>query len=132
MRPPGMPEMDDTARDAYFGFAARGIFSGEEESRAAYCQMLNGLHATMADPYDSTITMPAIWMGHSELVMKMYTECIHPGNMFGLMSLWIDIDPIRKIRLHPDFMTFADKIGLIEAWNRHGWPDLIPSDPRKS
>ncbi|MEM6584498.1 MAG: tetratricopeptide repeat protein, partial [Pseudomonadota bacterium] len=130
MRPPGMPEMDEAARDAYFGFAARGIFSGDEGSRAAYCQMLNGLHATMADPYDSTITMPAIWMGHSELVMKIYSECIHPANMFGLMSLWIDIEPIRQIRLHPDFMAFAEKIGMVEAWNRHGWPDLMPSDPR--
>lgn len=131
MRPPGMPEMDEAARDAYFDFAARGIFSGEEQARSAYCQMLDGLHATMADPYDSSITMPAIWMGHSELVMKMYSECIHPGNMFGLMSLWIDIEPIRKIRLHPGFMAFADKIGMTQAWNRHGWPDLIPSDPRK-
>ena len=132
MRPPGMPEMDDAARDAYFDFAARGIFSGKDEARAAYCQMLNGLHATMADPYDSSITMPAIWMGHSDLVMKMYSECIHPANMFGLMSLWIDIEPIRQIRLHPGFIAFAEKIGMVEAWNRHGWPDLMPTDPRKA
>jgi TolB-like protein len=132
MRPPGMPEMDDAARDAYFDFAARGIFSGNDETRSAYCQMLSGLNATMADPYDSSISMPAIWMGHSELVMKMYAECIHPANMFGLMNLWIDIEPIRKTRLHPDFMAFAEKIGMVEAWNRHGWPDLMPSDPRKS
>ncbi len=132
MRPPGMPEMDDAARDAYFAFAARGLFSGEEEPRKAYCQMLNGLHATMADPFDHSIAIPAIWMGHSELVMKLYSERIHPANMFGLMSLWIDIDPINNIRLHPDFMAFAEKIGMVEAWNRHGWPDLMPSDPRKS
>ncbi|MEP1421665.1 MAG: hypothetical protein ABJK59_07840 [Erythrobacter sp.] len=130
MRPPGMPEMDDAARDAYFKFAARGLFSGEQDTRNAYCQMLDGLHVTMADPYDSSISMPAIWMGHSELAMKLYSERIHPANMFGLMSLWIDIDPIRNIRLHPNFMAFAEKIGMVEAWNRHGWPDLMPTDPR--
>lgn len=130
MRPPGVPKMDDAARDSYFDFAARGIFSGEEADRAAYCQFLVGLHATMQDPYDHSIAMPAIWMGHSDLVMKIYSERIHPANMFGLMTLWVDIDPINRTIRHPDFMAFAEKIGMVEAWNRFGWPDLIPSDPR--
>ena len=132
MRPPGMPPMDDAARDAYFAFAARGIFSGEEADRAAYCQMLDGLHATMPDPFDSSIAFPAIWMGHCELVMKLYSERIHPANTFGLMSLWIDIDPINRTIRHPDFMNFAERIGMVEAWDRFGWPDLIPNDPRKA
>lgn len=58
--PPGMPPMDDAARDAYFGFAARGIFNGNQADRAAYCQMLDGLHAAMPDPFDSSIAFPAI------------------------------------------------------------------------
>ncbi|MEO0699678.1 MAG: tetratricopeptide repeat protein, partial [Pseudomonadota bacterium] len=130
MRPPGVEPMDEVARDAYFNLAARGIHSGEETDRAAYCQLLGGLHATMPDPYDHSIAMPALWMGHTDLVMKMYSERIHPANMFGLMTLWIDIDPINRTIRHPDFMAFAEKIGMVEAWNRFGWPDLIPSDPR--
>ena len=132
MRPPGVQPMNDAARDAYFTIVSKGVCSGKEEDRAAYCQMIDGLHLAMADPYDSSIALPAIWMGHSELVMKLYSECIHPANMFGLMSLWIDIDPINKTRQHPDFMAFAEKIGMVEAWNRFGWPDLIPTDPRLS
>ena len=132
MRPPGMPVMDDAARDAYFDIAARGIFSGKAADRAVYCKMLDGLHATMADPYDSSIAFPAIWMGHADLVMKLYSECIHPANMFSLMSLWIDIDPINRTRLHPGFMQFAEKIGMVEAWEKFGWPDLIPHDPRNT
>jgi hypothetical protein len=27
-------------------------------------------------------------------------------------------------------MDFAEEVGLVEAWNRHGWPDLMPADPR--
>lgn len=131
MRPPGMPPMDDAARDAYFGFAARGIFSGNQADRAAYCQMLDGLHAAMPDPFDSSIAFPAIWMGHSDLVMKIYSECIHPANMFGLMSLWIDIDPINRTIRDSRFMDFAESIGMVEAWERFGWPDLIPADPRR-
>ena len=130
MRPPGVPPMDDAARDAYFAFAARGIYSGKEDDRRAYCRMLDGLHATMPDPYDSSILFPAIWMGHTQLVMKAYSECIHPANMFGMMSLWIDIEPINRTIRHPGFMAFAEAIGMVEAWERFGWPDLIPVDPR--
>lgn len=130
MRPPGMPPMDDAARDAYFKMAANGLYSGKEDARAVYCQVIDGLHATMPDPYDSSIAFPAIWMGHSKLVMKMYSECIHPANMFGLMNLWIDFDPINRTIRHPDFVNFAERIGMVEAWDRFGWPDLIPVDPR--
>ncbi|MEM7702407.1 MAG: tetratricopeptide repeat protein [Pseudomonadota bacterium] len=130
MPPPGMAPMDEAARDAYFGMAARGVCSGDENARAIYCQVIDGLHVTMPDPYDHSIAFAAIWMGHSELVMKVYSERIHPANMFGLASLWIDIDPINRTFRHPDFMAFADRIGMVEAWDRFGWPDLIPKDPR--
>lgn len=128
----GTEPMSDAVRDAYWGIAAKGICSGDADARSAYCAMLGGLHQTMPDPYDHSIAFPAIWMGHAELVMKIYRECIHPANMFGLMSLWADVEPIRRTRLHPDFMGFAEDIGLVEAWDRHGWPDLIPADPRSA
>ena len=130
MRPPGMPPMDDAARDAYFHMAAQGLYSGKADARAVYCQVIDGLHAAMPDPYDASIAWPAIWMGHSGLVMKVYSECIHPANMVGLMNLWIDIDPINRTIRHPDFMAFAERIGMVEAWERFGWPDLLPVDPR--
>lgn len=128
--PAGTQPMDDDARDAYWHIAANGCCSGKPEDRAIYSQMLTGLHAAMPDPYDPSIAVPAIWMGHAELVMKIYREQIHPANMFGLMSLWSDTDPIRVTREHPDFMSFAQDIGLVEAWERHGWPDVMPVDPR--
>ena len=111
MRPPGVAPMDEAARDGYFRLASRGLYSGEEADRAAYSQLLHGLHATMPDPYDSSIAFPAIWMGQCDLAMKIYSECIHPANMFGLMTLWIDIDPINRTIRHPDFIAFAEKIG---------------------
>ena len=129
MRPPGMAPMDDAARDAYFDMAAKGVCSGKKEDRALYCQVLEGLHATMADPYDPSIAYPAIWMGHSKLAMKIYREQMTLANMFGLMTLWSDSDPIRQTRLHPDFMSFAKDIGLVAAWEKYGWPDLLP-DPK--
>jgi Tfp pilus assembly protein PilF len=130
MRPPGMPPIDDAARDAYFMLGAKGVCSGDAEARATYCGMLDALHLTMADPYDMSIAYPAIFMGHAELVMKIYGEQANLSNLFGLMTLWADVDPIRRTHQHPDFMAFAERIGFVEAWEKYGWPDLMPADPR--
>lgn len=131
MRPPGMPEIDDAARDAYFLFAARGVCGNDPEASAAYCKMLDGLHQVMPDPYDISIAYPAIYMGHAELVMKIYREQPNLSNLFGLMSLWSEVDPIRRTVEHPDFMAFAESIGFAAAWDKYGWPDRMRAPDTK-
>lgn len=130
MSPPGSPEVSDEARDFYLLTAAKGVVSGDAEARETYSNLIEMLHQTLSDPYDHSVAWPAIWMGHSELVMKIYRECIHPANMPGLMHLWADIDPMNSTINHPEFMSFAEDIGLVDAWEKYGWPDLLPSDPR--
>jgi len=128
--PAGTTPMSPEAMDAYWLMAAKGIHSGREEDRTRYCQTLDFLHATLPDPYDTTIVWPAIWMGYSEMVFKTLGAQITPPNMVGLMSLWADIEPIRQTRIHPDFMDFATRIGLVAVWEKYGWPDLIPAPAR--
>jgi len=125
--PAGTTPMSFEAMDAYWLLAARGIHSGQDEDRQRYCQTLDFLHATLPDPYDPTIVWPAIWMGYSEMVFKTLGAQITPPNMVGLMSLWADLEPIRQTRIHPDFMDFATRIGLVAAWQKYGWPDLLPA-----
>ena len=126
--PAGSTPMSPDAMDAYWKMAAEGIHSGSEENRAKYCQVLEMLHVSLPDPCDTTIVWPAIWMGYSSMVFRTLGTQITPPNMVGLMSLWADLDPIRQTRLHPDFMSFAKDIGLVAAWEKYGWPDLLP-DP---
>lgn len=128
--PPGMPRLTDEARDAYFTLTSRGVCSGDPEARAQYCAALDMLHQTMADPYDNTISHPAIWMGHAELVMKIFGERTTAVNIIGLMLLWADFDPISRTVNHPDFMAFAERMGFVAAWQKYGWPDRLPRDPR--
>ena len=130
MPPPGIATIDDAARDAYFMFGAKGVCSGEPDAREAYCRMLDALHLTMPDPYDISIAYPAIYTGHAELVMKIYAEQPNLSNLFGLMFLWSDAAPIRQTVEHPDFMVFAERMGFVAAWEKYGWPDRMPEDPR--
>lgn len=122
--PAGTAPMSSEAMDAYWLLAARGIHSGHQDDRQGYCDLLDMLHASLPDPCDATIVWPAVWMGYAPMVFKTLGEQITPPNMVGLMSLWADIEPIRQIRIHPDFMAFAQRIGLVAAWEKYGWPDL--------
>jgi len=123
--PAGTRPLTGPALDAFWRVAAKGVCSGRAVHRKLYCTMLDYLHATLPDPSDTSIVAPAIWMGYSTMVFKTLGAQITPANVYCLMSLWADIEPIRRTRLHPEFMAFAERIGLVAAWNKYGWPDLL-------
>ncbi len=127
--PAGSKPLTGAALYVFWEVAARGVCSGKTVHRKLYCTLLDHLHKTLHDPCDTSIVQPAIWMGYSEMVFKTLGTQITPANMFCMMSLWADVEPIRQIRLHPDFLPFAKRIGLVEAWEQYGWPDLLPSVP---
>ena len=102
----------------------RSIVHSTHHSRLRSSSSRNCLADHRLVSVDTSIVMPAIWMGHSSLVFKTLGKQITPANMFCLMSLWADLEPIRQIRLHPEFMAFAERIGLTAAWQKYGEPDL--------
>jgi TolB-like protein/DNA-binding SARP family transcriptional activator len=124
--PAGSTPMSPDAMDAYWLMAAKGVCSGKAQDRDIYCNMLNMLHATLHDKYDPTIVLPAIWMGYTEMVFKTLGERITPANFFGFMQIWSEREPVRQIWTHPNFMTFSKNIGMVKAWEKYGWPDLLP------
>lgn len=123
--PAGTRPLTGPALDAFWRLAARGVCSGRAVHRKLYCTMLDYLHATLPDASDASIVAPAIWMGYSRMVFKTLGTQITPANVYCLMSLWADIEPIRQVRLHPEFMAFAERIGILAAWQKYGWPDLL-------
>lgn len=124
--PAGTRPLTGSALDTFWRVAARGVCSGRAVHRAIYCATLDYLHKTLPDASDASIVAPAIWMGYSRMVFKTLGAQITPANMYCLMSLWADFEPIRRTRLHPEFLAFARRIGLVAAWEIYGWPDLLP------
>lgn len=124
--PVGSGPMTDEAMDAYWLVAAKGVCSGQEADRLIYHQLLNMMFATLHDKADMAIVAPAIMTGHVELVFNSFELRLTPTNMVWLSNVWIDIEPIRQIWQHPEFIPFAQRIGLAAAWDKYGWPDLLP------
>jgi tetratricopeptide (TPR) repeat protein len=124
--PAGIAPMSPEVMDAYWLVAAKGVCSGVPEDRETYCRTLDFLHATMAEKEHLAITAPAVFMGYADLLFKTIGSRITLSNLACLMSIWADIDPIRQIWQHPEFIPFAQRIGMAAAWDKYGWPDLLP------
>ena len=124
--PSGMSPMAPEMMDAYWLVAAKGVCSGIPEDRETYCRTLDFLHATMVEKGHLAITAPAVFMGYADLLFKTLGTRITLQNVACLMSVWADIDPIRQIWQHPEFIPFAQRIGMAAAWDKYGWPDLLP------
>lgn len=46
-----------------------------------------------------------------------------------LNSLWLPQAYSREARQHPEFQTFAKRIGLVDYWKQNRWPDLCSPTP---
>jgi TolB-like protein len=125
--PSGIAPMSPEVMDAYWLVAAKGVCSGVPEDRETYCRTLDFLHATMVEKEHLAITAPAVFMGYADLVFKTIGTRITLQNLACLMSIWADIDPIRQVWQHPEFIPFAQRIGMAAAWDKYGWPDLLPA-----
>jgi TolB-like protein len=124
--PAGIAPMSPEVMDAYWLVAAKGVCSGVPEDRDTYCRTLDFLHATIMEKEHLAITAPAVFMGYADLLFKTIGTRITLSNLGCLMSIWADIDPIRQIWQHPEFIPFAQRIGMAAAWDKYGWPDLLP------
>lgn len=124
--PTGMTPMSPEMLDAYWLVAAKGVCSGKDEDRETYCRTLDFLHTTMVDKEHTAITLPAVFMGYADMLFKTIGTRITLGNTACMMSIWADIDPIRQIWQDPGFIPFARRIGMVAAWDKYGWPDLLP------
>lgn len=124
--PSGMTPMSQEMMDAYWLVAAKGVCSGLPEDRETYCRTLDFLHATMVEKEHLAITAPAVFMGYADLLFETIGTRITLQNLACLMSIWADIEPIRQIWQHPEFIPFAQRIGMADAWDKYGWPDLLP------
>ena len=125
--PTGMGPMPPEVLDAYWLVAAKGVCSGKAEDRETYCRTLDYLHTTMVDKDHLAITLPAVLMGYTDLLFKTMGTRLTLQNVACLMSIWADIDPIRQIWQHEEFISFAQRIGMAAAWDKYGWPDLLPA-----
>jgi tetratricopeptide (TPR) repeat protein len=108
--------------DAMWAGIGRAVFAGDEQARRSVLESLR-LHFARPDPKVNTYLMQ-LHMGlrAPELFMKRFVDFPYNGNASVMPALWMGGDAA-LVRTNPAFPAFAERIGLIRAWERYGWPD---------
>lgn len=95
------------------------------EDEAARLEVAESMHRYFAGP-DSRTNAYRVGLlgsiGESAAFMRMFTERPFPINATLLYNMWDDRPTSQSLRRHPDFARFAERVGLVKAWQRHGWP----------
>ncbi|NNC97760.1 MAG: tetratricopeptide repeat protein [Gammaproteobacteria bacterium] len=68
-------------------------------------------------------------VGEPAKFMQVYEQNKFAGGSFVLTRIWNDREDSKKLRQHPDFQGFAQRIGLLDAWEKYGWPDKCRPPP---
>jgi hypothetical protein len=116
----------EDAMDAIWLVVAKGICSCRDADRLIDSRVLEMMYATLHDKTDMAISAWAIFKGNAEMVFKTFGHQLTPSNILSRIALWVDIDSIRQIWKHPEFIDFAQRIGMAVAWAKYGWPNLLP------
>ena len=66
-----------------------------------------------------------IMIGRPEKFFQHVLNKPNPYVGFALSRIWEPTEEAKAVRTHPDFPEFAQKIGLVQAWKKYGWPSTI-------
>ena len=85
---------------------------------------LHRIYTTDEDLSSSDLSRIAIWaayFGDDEFAMKVEEKAISI-NAESIVPLWYPL--MREVRQLPRFRQFVREIGLVDYWDKFGWPDL--------
>lgn len=64
-------------------------------------------------------------LGSPERYMEQFVSHRSPFGTNRLSSIWLPSEEYTAQRQRPGFPDFAERIGLVRAWQGHGWPHNI-------
>jgi len=105
--------------DLIFDAAKEHLDSPEEglaELRLFYSEDSN-----LSENDITNISLWAAYFGDPEFAMDAMEKGIRI-NATGVFKIWLPV--MREVRQLPQFKEFVRELGLVDYWNRFGWPDL--------
>ncbi|MHA7819874.1 MAG: winged helix-turn-helix domain-containing tetratricopeptide repeat protein [Erythrobacter sp.] len=68
-----------------------------------------------------------LFLGDAGSFMRNILEKPNPYVGYTIARIWEPTEESEKVRTHPDFRAFAERLGLPAAWRKYGWPRQVPS-----
>lgn len=101
----------------------RAAFLDDSLAQKTTTEMLDNYFNTLGSRANTYLIQMYLLVGNPERFMKVFVSHPYPLNSGALSIIW-DNQPVnRRLRQHPDFPVFAERIGLLRTWQTYGWPD---------
>ena len=99
------------------------LFLDDPAAREEAAKILDAYFSQSDVRSNSYLMQLLLVIGGPQRYMNAFVNHPYPLNAGALTIIWEDREAYRSVRQHPDFPSFAQRIGLIEAWEKYGWPD---------
>jgi TolB-like protein/Tfp pilus assembly protein PilF len=78
---------------------------------------------------NSVYPMAYYTLGGAKSFLDYFSHQPCPYTLGNLVVLWQPTEEARRIRTHDAFPSFADQMGLVRLWQKHGWPEFVQPLP---
>lgn len=111
---------------------ARAIFRDNPSDQAALRGFLSMQISSAEFDFDQASVVMMVYLGMLDELFDRWEIARFSVSNILLQRIWSDLPWAKNFRTHTRFPEFAEKIGLVAAWERYGWPDKFtpPSTPR--
>lgn len=108
----------------------RAAYAGDQEAQAKVEASIIAMDADGSQPVNYLVLTVLICEQSAETFFRLYKKKSSPAMHFCIAhSFWQPSDRAHGFRQHPGFKPFAEEIGLVDAWQKFGWPDLARPNP---
>ena len=101
----------------------RALTLDDAQARRQATEMLDHYFNEPGSRANTYIMLVYLTLGGPERFMKTFVSHPYPLNSGMIGTIWDDSETHRKLRQHPKFPAFAERLGLVHAWQKYGWPD---------
>ena len=101
----------------------------DDQKARQYALGLLDAHFSKPNPKaNSYLVESYIILNAPERFMRRFVEYHYPVNASGVASIWSPGSYAQNLRSHAEFPAFAERIGLVRAWKKYGWPKKCTKD----
>lgn len=98
-------------------------FGDDQPARQEVLAALDSYFEQPGSHANSYLLHMYLGIGQPHRFMAVFLNRPYPLNAGALASIWDELPSSRALRQHPDFPAFVERLGMVTAWQKYGWPD---------
>ena len=101
----------------------RAIFRNNPSDQTAIRGFMSVQIASDVFEFDQATVLTMVYLGMNAELFDHWEKARFSISNILLQRVWSDLPWAKAFRTHPRFPEFARQIGLVDVWEKYGWPD---------